>query len=381
MLKKMRLYPGSLLPKRMFAGWLIVSAILLGGQVSLVSCSKENDKTELSSVRKASDYSAEVLQYLNKANERENLDEVGRKGYEAKEWRLEVKNDAVELPFNFRWCGGEFTLVGAESELPDKEYVPSRKGFDDLNMSGSGRFSEKQLQALTDWVNQKAPGKKKIIIDLRGECHGFVNGNHVSWYGYINWSNIGKKRDEIVSEEQQLFRSIRGTTILAGKISSSNNYIMTDSTWIQVKADSALTEREVVENAGWEYRRLTVLDHVFPADFVIDQCIECYRSLPKDAWIHFHCQAGRGRTTMHMCLIDMMRNPDVPLKDILYRQCQIGGTSMFYQGDRADEQPWRVSLFTETSYLVPLLYDYVQDNYQNDFTVSWSEWKKKVFNN
>lgn len=342
-----------------------------------ISCSDQSD--DLVIQQPSAQYSAEVWQYLNKANERENLDEVGRRGYQGKNWRMEVKNDAAGLPDRFRWCGEEFWQTNEDSYLPELGYVPSRKGLDNLCLSGSSRFSERQLSALTRWVEEKAPGRKKIIVDIRSEAHGFVNGHSVSWYGYINWSNIGKRREQIVSEEERLIHSLQGTTILAGTIRSANNYVMTDSTWILVRADSAMTERETVERAGWEYRRITMLDHTFPADVVIDDMIDCYRSMPKDAWVHIHCQAGRGRTTLAMCLFDMMRNPDVAMKDILYRQCQIGGNSMYYQGDHPDEQPWRVSLFTETSYLVPLLYDYVQANYRNDFTVSWSEWKKEVF--
>ncbi len=52
---------------------------------------------------------------------------------------------------------------------------------------------------------------------------------------------------------------------------------------------------------------------------------------------------------------------------------------MYYQGDRPTEQPWRVQLFTETSYLVPLFYDYVQANKKNGYTKSWTAWKKKKF--
>ena len=61
-----------------------------------VSCGSDDDENDSS--RQNAQYSAQVWQYLNKANERENLDEAGRKGYEAHEWRLEVKNAAVPNP-------------------------------------------------------------------------------------------------------------------------------------------------------------------------------------------------------------------------------------------------------------------------------------------
>ena len=357
--------------------YLWLPTFVVASAMAMVSC-RTNTLPSADGTTKNSRqaYSPSVYVYLNKANERERLDEVGARGYKAKDWRLEVLNGRKEMPANFRWSGGDF-IPAASASLPEPNYTPSRQGLDELFVSGSGRFTVKQLEALTEFVDQKAPGKKKYIVDVRNECHGFVNGHHVSWYGYINWANIGKHRDEIMREEEQLFRSIQGKTILAGKIVGANNYVMTDSTWINVKADSAQTEKEVVESHGWGYRRLTALDHGFPSDEIIDQFIDIYRSIPKDAWVHFHCQAGFGRTTLYMCFIDMLRNPDVPLKDILYRQTCLGGSSMYYQGDRPTEQPWRVQLFTETSYLVPLFYDYVQANKKNGYTKSWTEWKKK----
>jgi len=323
-----------------------------------------------------------IYKFINKANERENLDDVSRKGYEAAEWRMEAPNKdvkSVDDIFAFRWMGGPFRNTGAKSELPDTNYVPTRKGMDKMYLSGSSRLSDKEMQVVLPWLKEHAGDMPIYILDLRQETHGYVNGNHVSWYGYINWSNIGRRREDIMHEEDSLFHSLRGKTIVAGKISSSNNYIMSDAQYIKVSVDSAWTEKEMVEHYGLRYLRLAALDHVFPCDYVIDQFLDIYRSLPERAWVHMHCQAGRGRTTLWMSFFDMLRNPDLPMKDILYRQTQLGGTSLYYQGQRKGEQKWRVSLFAETSYLVPLLYAYVQDNKQNGYSVSWSEWKRQKF--
>ena len=352
----------------------VASCIVLLG---IVSCVDYGDNPVVEDNHR--DYPAEVYYYLNKANERENPSEEERAVYEAKEWRMESKNTTVTLPQNFRWCGGEFNANGLNEELPDPTYLPTTQGLNTLMISGSARFSDKELKALTSWVTHQVGDIPRYVIDLRQESHGFINGHHVSWYGYITWANIGKKRDQILQEEEQLFHSLKGQTITVGKISSSNNYVMTDAQDITVDVDSAWTESEAVKKQGWGYRRITALDHVFPCDEIIDQFLECYRSLPRDAWVHFHCQAGRGRTTTFMSFFDMLRNPDVPLKDILYRQTELGGTSLYYQGTRPTEQPWRVDLFTETSWLVPLLYDYVQDNKGNGYTISWTDWKKRTF--
>lgn len=39
----------------------------------------------------------------------------------------------------------------------------------------------------------------------------------------------------------------------------------------------------------------------------IDEFIKLYKSLPKDAWLHFHCEAGKGRTTTFLAMYDMMK--------------------------------------------------------------------------
>ena len=46
------------------------------------------------------------------------------------------------------------------------------------------------------------------------------------------------------------------------------------------------------------------------------------------SWLHFHCLAGYGRTATFMAIYDMMKNPDVGLSDIVYRQSMTGGENL-----------------------------------------------------
>lgn len=211
---------------------------------------------------------------------------------------------------------------------------------------------------------------------MRGECHGLVNGAHVSWYGQNNWANIGCHRDQIIAEEAKILADLIGTTITTYKISSENSYEPISPA--EVIVETAITEQEAVEKAGWVYRRVTALDHAFPCDEIIEQFLDIYHSLPENCWIHFHCHKGNGRTTTFMSFYDMLRNPDVPLKDILYRQVKLGGGNLYYNGDAEGEIAWRIPLYQESSTLIPLLYDYVQDNKTNGYQTSWSEWKKTI---
>ena len=85
---------------------------------------------------------------------------------------------------------------------------------------------DKEMQVVLPWLKEHAGDMPIYILDLRQETHGYINGNHVSWYGYINWSNLGRSAEYVMHEEDSLFHSLRGKTVVAGKISSSNNYVM-----------------------------------------------------------------------------------------------------------------------------------------------------------
>ena len=40
-----------------------------------------------------------------------------------------------------------------------------------------------------------------LIVDLRQESHGFLNGNAISWYGTRNAANEGKIGRQIEAEQ------------------------------------------------------------------------------------------------------------------------------------------------------------------------------------
>lgn len=351
---------------------LLLLSLLLSGTTTFVSCSNEDNPPAEWVLPDIEAY------YLTAADRRENLSAAESAKYDGYAWRLEAKNDKEEMPDNFRWCGADFNFEHEfAKKMPDPSYVPTRQGLDGLRISGSARFNAKQLTKLTEWLREKAGNSPIYIVDMRNESHGIVNGHHMSWYGLQNWSNIGMTTEEILRDEQNRIDSIKGLTILYGRMRARSNFVMTDSTYEVVRPSETMTEREAVEAKGLRYHRITALDHTFPRDGILDDFLAFYRSLPQDCWLHFHCQAGHGRTTLYMALIDMLRNPDVPLKDILHRVCLIGGTSLYDDGTGHPE--WRVDLFRETSRMVPLLYQYVQENKANGYSVKWSDWKKRRY--
>lgn len=305
--------------------------------------------------------------YLRAAEERESVTPAQREEYAAFTWRME-RTDRDALPSSFRTCQDEFKKRSATPGY-DPDFVPTRKGLDDLKLSASSDFSSKELDALVAEIRKHHDGPI-TIVDLRNETHGMLNGNHLSLYGKQNWDNIGLSREQIVEAEKEIIHGTVGHQIEAGGTNPGGRKTTLDVT-------SAETEAEACARKGIGYFRLTVLDHCFSDPRSIDDFIAFVQALPKDTWLHFHCQAGMGRTNMFLVFYDFLRNPDVPEKDIIYRHFNLGGNFMYYKGDKENEEAYKVPLAQEKAEMIPLVYRYIQEQQPKGFKVSWTEWKAR----
>jgi hypothetical protein len=91
----------------------------------------------------------------------------------------------------------------------------------------------------------------------------------------------------------------------------------------------------------------------------------------KKSWLHFHCHAGTGRTGIFMMLYDKMKNPSVPMKDIVIRQTLTGSEYPLYS---SSSNSFHGVLNAEKARMTPLLFRYVEENCDSGYAVSWSEW-------
>lgn len=243
-----------------------------------------------------------------------------------------------------------FTFQEVKSKYGiDPACSPDTRGLDTLCISGSAQFSAPQFQVLADSLRACAAGRTVYVIDLRQESHVLVNeGIPLSWYGSHNWANAGMTAEEAEADEAVRFGGMIGSTVSA--------FAREDDTPIsetQILIRSVTTERDLVEREGFVYVRLPIQDHTWPTPEEIDTFILLIRNLdPDQVWLHFHCQAGKGRTGIMMMIYDMMRNPDIEMENIAIRQTMLGGSYPLYT---EDSDSYKAPLYAEKARMLTRL--------------------------
>ena len=273
---------------------------------------------------------------------------------------------AAALPRNFRTTNDPIKA--------NKGQIPSDTGLADLHASGSGEFTADGLKLLLE--RTRAP---VTVFDLRQETHIFVNGLPISWFATNDWANVGRTHNEIEADEAARVKSLKPGSEIAvhpGAVIKKPGVIPRAPE--NVTVEHASTERDLVEANRAAYVRLTITDHARPLDEEVDRFILAVRTLPENGWAHFHCEAGRGRTTTFMVLYDMLRNATrVSLEDIVRRQQLIG-----YDYDvlrPADPGSWKAPYTDDRIAFVRAFYDYARAN-PGGGPQLWSEWLKSRAN-
>ena len=247
-------------------------------------------------------------------------------------WRLDGEPDI--LPRNFRI-------------MDDKNFYASASGQPTLS----------ELKNIFDEIKKVAPNPEKIyIVDLRQESHGFADDYPISWYIKKNRVNVGKSPSRIEFEEKKLFANLRGKLT---EFVPLGNYDTAHFKAVKFAPKNTFTEKIAAEAAGLKYVRFYALDMTFPAPEVVDEYLKFLSQIDSDAWLHFHCQAGHGRTTTFLVIYDILKHPDLSLENIVQRQYSLGGSNLFEN----EEYEKNIRLF----------YEYAHENSPQ----SWSQWLMK----
>jgi len=277
-------------------------------------------------------------------------------------WDIDLKLKE-NLPRNFRTTDDPVNAANGQTF--------AKTDLAELRASGSGEFTSNGLKLLL--ARTRGP---VTVFDLRQETHLFVNGLPISWFATNDWANVGRTHDAIVSDEAvrvQSFKPSTEITVAGGDIKKSGT---ASSPPVHLIVRNATTERELVEENKAAYVRLTVTDHARPLDEELDRFILAVRALPENGWAHFHCEAGRGRTTTFMVLYDVLRNATrLSLDDIVNRQKLLGyGYDVLKSASAGD---WRAPYTEDRAALIRAFYSYARAN-PGGRPQLWSEWLKQV---
>jgi len=269
------------------------------------------------------------------------------------------------LPRNFRTTSDQLKAKSGA--------VPSVDGLVDLHASGSAEFTASGLKLML----AKASGPV-TVFDLRQEDHLFVNGEPISWMATNNWANVGKSNEKIIAGEVARAAALKPGTQLDLADDRVKKGTSGAAPSERVTVTKVQTEADVVAAAGAAYVRVTVTDHARPLDEEVDRFILAVRAMPANGWAHFHCRAGKGRTTTFLALYDILRNaPRVGLEDIVNRQSLLVGDYNLLSKEKEPGAGWKADIAADRADFVRAFYQYSRTN-PDGRPQLWSEWLKSA---
>ena len=270
-----------------------------------------------------------------------------------------------DRPANMSYLPDNFRTAQSIYKSADKN-VPSREGLDKLRLSGSSFFAKKEFKEMMKYL----PKEDVVILDLRNESHGYINDNAVSWYSRYKTINKCLNAAQIDKREHELLNNALNSKNIDIAIQNKDKSV---KAFINEKVDSVMTEKEFVESQGVKYHRIPVVDYSAPTAQNADDFLAFYKSLPKNAWIHAHCEAGVGRTTIFLSMIDMLNNADkLSYDEIMSRQVLLGGEDV---RKSSSSDPYKKANYPKRAAFTKHFYDYVKAN--PDLKMSYSAWAQQ----
>lgn len=229
--------------------------------------------------------------------------------------------------------------------------LPHRyRNIENLNISGSAQFVPSQIKIL-----KRAIDKPDIyIVDLRQETHGFLNDLAVSSYSPLRLLNNGFSSEDTIASELNTFEGIKKNTV-------ENIYNKRSRLLKTVTVQKSQIEEKLVQNNEMNYILFATRDGHIPTPTMTDSFVNFVKMTPETTHLHFHCDAGEGRTTSFMAMFQMMKeSSSKTLEEILNEQVEAGGIILTNDQIRAE-------------YLRDF-YDYTKENSKDNFKIPFSVW-------
>lgn len=229
--------------------------------------------------------------------------------------------------------------------------LPHRyRTIENLNISGSAQFVPSQIKVLKRTIDKP----DIYIVDLRQETHGFLNDFAVSSYSPLRLLNNGFSSEDTIASELNTFEGIKKNAV-------ENIYNKRGRLLKTVTVQESQIEQKLVENNGMNYILFATRDGHIPTPAITDSFVNFVKITPKTTHLHFHCDAGEGRTTSFMAMFQMMKeSSSKSLEEILNDQFEAGGIILTNDQTRAE--------------FLRDFYDYTKENSKDNFKVPFSVW-------
>lgn len=216
-------------------------------------------------------------------------------------------------------------------------------GLDKLSASGAPFMDLATLKTKLTSVERPI-----IIVDNMREHNGYINGIPTTYFGYHC------HRFE--------FRYLIRRLIFTG-------------TSQPPKPERIVSTRNMAKEYGLGYVNLRIDSQSDTPDMSIDNFVAFIDKNSDNAWLHFNCRGGKGRTSLSLVMFDIMKNaPQVALEDIIKRQYLLGSV------DLSDTTMWKKNSTYSSKTLeqrkkfIQNFYTFVCQRKEGGIQV-WSEWK------
>lgn len=214
-------------------------------------------------------------------------------------------------------------------------------GLREVKASGGSNVTFGDIQR-----NLKHVKGKIIIVDGMQYFHGYINGIPTTLLGY----HVTKPA----------FRHLARRFFVTGTL--------------EQRPDLVKSGEEESKKYGFGYKNIRIGSRSVPSVENINEFINFYENVPENAWLHFHCHHGKGRTSMMLVMLDIMKNaPKVALKDIVKRQHVLGSSDLF------DTEKWLYGTYTTEQLenrkkFIEQFYDFIVQRKAGGIQ-QWGVWK------
>ncbi len=247
------------------------------------------------------------------------------------------------------------------------------KVMEDLNISGSGQPSLTGLAMLYNEIRRNYYFDGNIyIVDLREESHGFAirngwEGFPVSYYTEKNLANFFTPKNQIESIEIELLTDMLDKQIDFLPLGNEDKKLFKP---VNVLVENVMTERQKADDVGFIYVRFPVTDMFFPEPAIVEEFMQFVLNLKENDWVHFHCQAGHGRTTTFMVMYEILKNPEKSLGEI----CARYETNLIERKVDNGNHDYYIEAHNSRAEQLIDFFFYVRDFQQGRINTSWSEY-------